>query len=299
MKEKPSGRLLLLKKHDDQPELMLGDRTARATYRDIDELSDSDEAEMDISDNSDLDVAEPASKRARTSATTTKAEQDAPKWSNPDPYTALPPPDESSRKKKDMVQLIRKARVEAEAKKEDSQTEGLDFISCDFSDNEGDDGSSVAGKLRPSSNPALAKTTAVRPVPQAPTSITLGGAPATLPPKPSFSSSSPSLHQETRVQNANTPAHKPAGLDNKTAQNNKSGKKNKPIDLTASTSLGNRKRTFDDTIKQPHKSLKPSRKMTGQGGDGGIVPLWYPKEGEDPRPWVRNDHPEASSPALR
>lgn len=51
------------------------------------------------------------------------------KWSNPDPYTALPPPGEA-RKTKDFVRLIRKARVEQNAGV-NKASGGGDFISLD------------------------------------------------------------------------------------------------------------------------------------------------------------------------
>lgn len=244
---------------------MLGDTTARATYRDVDQLSDSDETEMDISEGSDADTAQPASKRARTSATTsTNAEQEVPRWSNPDPYTALPPPDETTRKKKDMVHLIRKARVEADAKKSTLPTEGVDFISCDVSDDE-DTAKLRKGKSRASLNDAAAGTNTQHDK----ASTTLSGA-NSLPPKPPVSANQPKTEMR--------------------------GTKNNPVDLTASTSLGNRKRTFDDAIKLPHTSLKPASKMPTSGG---VVFLWKATDDENPCPWAVTDHSATPSVATR
>lgn len=279
----PSARELLVKNYDYQPELMLGDTIARATYRDVDELSDSDETEMDISEGSDSEVAEPASKRARTSATVpSNAEQEVPRWSNPDPYTALPPPDESTRKKKDMVHLIRKARVEAEAKKPALQTEGLDFISCDFSD-DGDKVKDKDGAKRKSQtgpNGAAAETSARQSTLDKHVSTTLSGA-SSLPPKPPVSTS----------DQQRTESREPAKTNSAV-----SGTKNNPVDLTASTSLGNRKRTFDDVIKLPHTSLKPVSKMRA---DGGVVYLWKAVSDENPCPWAVDDHSKTLSMATR
>ncbi len=230
---------------------MLGDTTGRATYRDLAELSDSDEAAMDISeesgndDNGDDDDSnqdgssngnsgEPARKRARTMTSVPECprdsqdSQDTPKWSNPDPYTALPPPDETTRKKIDMVQLIRKARVEAESKKPVIETEA-DFISCDLSDDEGNRKPAALGKH----------------------------------------------DQDIEGQ--------PGAQDN-------------PIDLTASTSLGNRKRTFDDQIRLPHASLKPVRRTASSGT---IVPDWRPVPGDNPCPWAETDHSATACMATR
>ncbi|KAI1416656.1 hypothetical protein F5Y13DRAFT_120213 [Hypoxylon sp. FL1857] len=270
-KKRPADRLLLIKKHDDNPELMLGASAGRVTYRDVDELSDSDEAEMDISDNSDSDVAEPASKRARTSnAPATKPEQDVPRWSNPDPYTALPPPDESSRKKKDMVQLIRKARVEAEEKKPAAQIEGLDFISCDLNDdddNGGNSADSTTGKSQTLTSSAHVTPSAQRGPPS-----------TTLPPKPY---PLPIAHD---TQAENTDRRRAAG-----------GNRDNPIDLTASSSLGNRKRTIDDAIKMPKKPSKSANKMRVAGD---VLPSWRPKDG-NPCPWAVKDYRDTPSMATR
>ncbi|KAI1777019.1 hypothetical protein F4818DRAFT_408849 [Hypoxylon cercidicola] len=277
-KDKTSDRPLLVKNYDDHPELMLGDTTARVTYRDADELSDSDETEMDISEGSDSEVAEPATKRARTSATVpTNAEQEVPRWSNPDPYTALPPPDESTRKKKNMVHLIRKARVGAEAKNPAVPIEGLDFISCDFSDDDNAKGGAKQ-KSRMLPNGAAAETSARQATSnKVPTS--LSGA-STLPPKPPVSTN------QQRTENT----------DHLGSNSAASGTKNNPVDLTASTSFGSRKRTFDDAIKLPHTSLKPASKMRA---DGGVVWLWKASDDENPCPWAVVDHSATLSVATR
>lgn len=245
--QKAADRLLLHSTHDQAAELMLGDTTGRVTYRDPAELSDSDEAAMDISDesggedNSAKDTGEPAAKRARTMSSAPDRAQEAPKWSNPDPYTALPPPDETTRKKLDMVQLIRKARVEAEAKKPAIATEA-DFISCDVSDDEGNQNNPVGLSREPRSHRSAGRDTQRQPTPQRP------------------------------------------------------GAQENPIDLTASASLGNRKRTFDDQIKLPHASLKPARRMASTGT---IVPEWQPVQNEDPCPWARTDHSATPSMGTR
>ncbi|KAF2857564.1 Nucleotidyltransferase [Piedraia hortae CBS 480.64] len=56
-----------------------------------------------------------------------------PKWSNPDPYTVLPPPGTQTAAKKDIVQLIRKAKMEAASKEQGNNavTTNQDFISFD------------------------------------------------------------------------------------------------------------------------------------------------------------------------
>lgn len=268
-------RLLLSKKFDDQPELMLGDTAVRATYRDVDELSDSDEVDMDISDNGDSDSngAERPAKRARTDVS------DAPKWSNPDPYTALPPPETT--RKKDVVQLIRKARVEAEAKKPTVSTEAADFISCDFSE---DDTASQA----PARAAKSRRSDAGARIPDGPARS--HAASSTLPPKPPASTANQASHREQGSEKAHAKTHTQTLPPANTAQRDSSSTF-APVDLTPSADLGNRKRTIDDEIKLPlnlpHVPLKKANRMASGGS---VDEIWKPKPGEDPCPWAIKDH---------
>lgn len=100
---------------------------------------------MEISDQSDGEDVEgqPAAKKARHSAPA--AEQSVPKWSNPDAETALPP-EENQRKKKDVVKLIRKARMDDNsAARLAASTEAEDFISFDDFGEDEDAGVGVGG----------------------------------------------------------------------------------------------------------------------------------------------------------
>lgn len=101
---KASERSLLTARHVSPEALTFPTNHTQDKFREVEDLSDADEAEMDVSGSAD--DAHP-SKRARLNNLTNE-----PRWSNPDPYTALPPVDESNRKHKDVVKLIRKARVE-------------------------------------------------------------------------------------------------------------------------------------------------------------------------------------------
>jgi non-canonical poly(A) RNA polymerase PAPD5/7 len=123
------------------PELMPGmeeDDKMGIKFRAIDDMSDSDEAEMDLSSDEGQqrsDGDQPKKKQARTDLDASKDGESIPKWSNPDPYTALPPVDDSQRKKLDVVKLIRKARM---TNSSDSTPKpnaiADDFISFDFDD---------------------------------------------------------------------------------------------------------------------------------------------------------------------
>ncbi|OJJ02874.1 hypothetical protein ASPVEDRAFT_133301 [Aspergillus versicolor CBS 583.65] len=136
-----SERPLLRSRRETTPELLVGPESEHAKpgmkFARIENLSDSEEAEMDVSsdENEDEDgESRPRKKRAVESNNTPvpdTAAESKPKWSNPDPYTALPPPDETQNKKVDVVKLIRKARLAASEKpaKTDAVVSNEDFIS--------------------------------------------------------------------------------------------------------------------------------------------------------------------------
>lgn len=69
---------------------------------------------------------------------------DMPKWSNPDPYSALPPVEAIGAPKKDIVQVIRKAKNDVAPSHSMTQAaENADFISFTFDDNFNDDKAST------------------------------------------------------------------------------------------------------------------------------------------------------------
>ena len=135
-----SERNLLTNSVSNLPEEQLHDGgDGEAKFRNLDELSDDDEEPMELESNaSQSDTEQPSKKRARTDDNAaTEDGSAAPKWSNPDPYTALPCPDDQQQKKRDVVALIRKARNEAaEAKKPDEQE---DFIAFSSDESEADE----------------------------------------------------------------------------------------------------------------------------------------------------------------
>ncbi|GAB1316175.1 hypothetical protein MFIFM68171_06385 [Madurella fahalii] len=132
-------RELLKTDHAAGSELAFFDTEGGVTYRPLDELSDSDEAEMDISGDEAEGSTEPSNKRARLSVEQSASDNSIPKWSNPDPYTALPPETAAQAKKKDVVQLIRKARVQAKEVRTSLPSEAADFISLDVDDSDASD----------------------------------------------------------------------------------------------------------------------------------------------------------------
>lgn len=143
-----SQRAILHARRSPTPEQMEGMANGGSKFRALEDLpsqsEDSDveevprtgekikqEAEaitiVELSDEDD----HPRAKRAKTAVTA--PEDDKPKWSNPDPYTALPPPGGSTGPKTDVLGLIRKARMQAESAA--AKPAGVDeFISLDFGD---------------------------------------------------------------------------------------------------------------------------------------------------------------------
>ncbi|KAJ5327775.1 hypothetical protein N7452_008165 [Penicillium brevicompactum] len=133
-----SDRPLLSRKRETTPEQLQGESETKAPlkFASLDALSDSGEAEMDTSDG-DSDTERPRKRRAmgldglHENTSAPPPPPPAPKWSNPDPYTVLPPPSEQTNKRVDVVKLIRKARLDNAAKTNasDAVKENSDFIS--------------------------------------------------------------------------------------------------------------------------------------------------------------------------
>ncbi|QPC69414.1 hypothetical protein HYE68_000166 [Fusarium pseudograminearum] len=259
----PSERALVSGATQNMPEERLGE-DGIAKFRDVDQLSDDDELDMDISSSSEAEG--PSKKRART---TNDDDNDddasgdaAPKWSNPDPYTALPCPDESTRKKKDMVKLIRKARLEDQTGKLAASTEAEDFISFDFTEDEDEEASDEEEEEQKDAPP---------PPPRGP--------PPTIeqPPPPP----------------PNAPSGPRADIDKARAPNDEIMEARR----LANDGLGSRKRTADDIIKPPdYGQLK---KATTKPSKGSLLPSWQPKATEDPCPWDTVDHTATTSMGFR
>lgn len=181
-------------------------------------------------------------------------ESSRPRWSNPDPYTALPPPDESQRKKRDVVKLIRKARKPAERTGKPSSAVGTndDFIALSFDDevveSEGleprRDLSDEARSLR---------------------SKAFGGA--------------RSFDRRDHLGEQST---------NQAQVEENLGAPYTPVDVWPPTSvdeaLGNRKRTHDDRIVD-----KPTKRGAAKNEDGQVLSAWR-AHGGAAVPWGGVDH---------
>ncbi|EXF73737.1 hypothetical protein CFIO01_07365 [Colletotrichum fioriniae PJ7] len=268
----PAERELLRTRRDGVDENLVNEEGAGVVYRDINDLSDDEEADMEISDNSDDDdeeSGEPSSKRARR-AGNDESGNSVPKWSNPDPYTALPPPDAAERKKKDMVKMIRKARVdETAADKLKASTEAEEFISFDF--DEPNDEEEII--LPPSEPPSPPPPPPPGPAPPLQSSSV---ASRTAPSGPR-SDRPPAINGSAASTAPSTPG-KPSTLPPRPAASN--------------DALGSRKRTVDDHIKPP--TYAPLKKVNKMPVGGAILPEWKVTKGEDPTPWIDADHSKTS-----
>ena len=165
----PAERALLKYTDETGPGLVLGvagDEGRAQRFMAASDISDSEEEDMaesdqddsayeppDITDKNSMSPlpeangtssnlngsSEPPTKRRAVEKQTEKSTLDAsvaPKWSNPDPYTVLPPVDEEQRKKRDVVKMIRKARITAseDVRAKNEAAANDDFISFSIDD---------------------------------------------------------------------------------------------------------------------------------------------------------------------
>ncbi|KAI9700781.1 MAG: hypothetical protein M1836_002150 [Candelina mexicana] len=292
-------RPLLRNRRETTPEQMPGMTEAQGgqvKFMAADDVSDSDEEDMELESEDEEDkpkesVAQeltdhevhgsegrqsdepPRKKQVRTGVNGRPAvESTGSKWSNPDPYTALPPPDESLKKKKDVLKIIRKARVTVEKSGPaiNSAAANADFISFGFDDEASDDDKSQnEGELTGQG------------VPGAPTG-----------PGSSHFSHLRNLHGQASesVPETGVPPKPASPLRPLKFQANADGTKADvwpPPDTDAA--LGNRKRTHDDEIKggAPRKF---NSKRPKKPADGEVLEEWQPIDRQTATPWCTVDH---------
>ncbi|KAH8808535.1 hypothetical protein F5884DRAFT_374546 [Xylogone sp. PMI_703] len=281
-----SDREFLKGNREPTPERMPGmeegeDEVVR--FKAIDEMSDSEEEDMDISgDENDEPDGEPKRKQARSEIRPSDGDN-VPRWSNPDPYTALPPPDESQRKKKDVVKLIRKARVSTERSAKPA-LETDDFISFDFGEEEEEDESEEEDGQPP---PVV--------VPGAPTGprfshrASLYGQQT---PSSASASTAPTAPKALVEMSLDGQSRKGNELDN-VPRDHRDGAQARGIDSAPDPALGSRKRTFDDRIKEP--PLTVLRKGRPPVAAGSILKEWIALPGTVDTPWINIDHSQTAN----
>lgn len=294
-----AARPLLSQKQGDSPVQMLGAADGSDVgmrFLPAEDMSDSDEEQMDLSesdqdqadgrnvslvemaaglgtDNEDEVGIEPRTKKRALGTTRNEPANEAnlPKWSNPDPYTSLPPTDDSLRKKKDVVKIIRKARI-ATTKPSSTTNEAAandDFISFGFEEEIALEGESIRS-LSPIDMNAEGR-------------IEVPGAPS----GPRQSSHLQILHSEDFSKAPGT-QHFPMSADKLgpppgLQQSGSVVHDNSALDYN--DPLGNRKRTHDDIIKSTLE--RPVIRKKGFLGTpkGSLVEEWIPRNGMDPTPW--------------
>ncbi|OAL43606.1 hypothetical protein IQ07DRAFT_649949 [Pyrenochaeta sp. DS3sAY3a] len=131
-KAAPHERALLRQRDDGSPERIMGVSDGPNRFLNPEDLSDDSEQDMEC-ETDDSDARH--NKKPALADRASRADGDSvPRWSNPDPYTVLPPPDETTGKKTDFVKLIRKAKnQEAEKVAADGAVAANDdFISFDL-----------------------------------------------------------------------------------------------------------------------------------------------------------------------
>ena len=316
----PSDRPLLRQRNETGSEQLLGMTDEQAgirRYMPADDVSDSDEEPMDESD-SDVDRSEqsgdgslepPKKRRVVSSGKRQRADGDSePKWSNPDPYTVLPPVDEELRKRKDVVKLIRKSDLHtaAKASQHNQVAANDDFISFGFED----DTASIRDDVLSRSSSVDQDDYGVG-VPGAPSGPrqhfshlenlhgqASGDAPGTyskvetassLGPPPTFFEAAPLVPEEIVIDTQ--VLHGIVSSENSKANN-------------AFTSLsyddgalGNRKRNYNDEIKG--ERLRPRKKAGFGQANGSVLPEWAPGQNTDPLPWLRRSDTITANAGFR
>lgn len=299
-----ADRPLLNFKRGDTPEQLLGMNThqeGEKRFLDIDDMSDSAEEVMDESDIEEyeppLEIARPVGGTRAILSVTTRDDTvssgreveghdtaeaaiqhgtSLPKWSNPEYYTALPPPDESQRKKKDVVKLIRKARV-AIGKNTASANQVVandDFISFDLGGNQSESDSSDAVELPRFRGGG---------VPGAPSGPRSGGNYLSA-----KSGQAPGTNGEALSAEILGPP--PSNIVNRL---------NTTQQATGNTN-GTLKRKRSEYAVAAEPLRPPKRKKgTAPFSNGYVLEEWAPGEGVNVIPWISLDHRFTDNPGFR
>lgn len=137
-----------LNTREKTPDRLSGMVDGSTRFKDVAELSESMEESTENTSNDEADAP-----RKRQNVETEAQPAVIPKWSNPDPYTVLPPVGEETRAKKtDVVQLIRKAKIaasEANGTAKNDISGNIDFVSLNFDSSDDD---SESGELKEDSD---------------------------------------------------------------------------------------------------------------------------------------------------
>lgn len=302
-------RPMLQTKREPTPELMKGmdsNENETVKFRSPDDLSDSDEVDMDLSSN-EVDAShggenseQPRKKQARTASYKAAEGDSIPRWSNPDPYTALPPPDESQGPKRDILKMIRKSKVESNSKavpKSEAVTD--DFISFDFGDQDDEDDQPNISLRRGESSQDAYSGNGMPGVPTGPSGQ---------------QSSSVSFSHRESLHESSTAARAPISS---VSEAQKAGKMIFEFENPSDTALGNRKRTIDDEIKDDRwreghsqqggqrqvqvRRVRNSNQKSSAPVAGRLTSQWSYRNNATqptPSPWCTVDHSRTTNMGL-
>ena len=232
--------------------------------------------EIALDDTTGESIEPPAKKRALgLSKSGLESGASIPRWSNPDPYTSLPPIDDVQRKKKDVVKIIRKARIVAEKQSvpQSQVAANDDFISFGFEDE-----SSSTDDRTPSgfaSRDVKLGRLGVSGAPSGPGRFShldnlrdqgLQSAPGLQ----GISISAESMGPPPSLESLPKGTPNVAKID---------------LDPVQDPALGNRKRTHDDVIKGAARPKK-RRRQALQSFNGSLTEDWVPSRDTDLTPWL-------------
>jgi non-canonical poly(A) RNA polymerase PAPD5/7 len=213
----------------------------------------------EVADSSEGDDSDDEGPRKRTKVEASEAPA-APKWSNPDPYTVLPPPESLGAPKKDIVQTIRKAKNEQLAKV-DKVADNSDFISFNFDDD--DDAKSDPPSPPVTKSPAQSG-------------------------EPSFSHRD-SFHRKTST--SNIPQSNGASTASFTPINQRT---QAPVSISSDSDHAEVKSIVPERVSRP-----PKRKSRDTRQFGDVVEEWQSVDGQPVAPWCTRDHSATASVGLR
>jgi non-canonical poly(A) RNA polymerase PAPD5/7 len=251
------------------------------------ELVSSDDAGSEDGEIDDDVMSEGEGPRKRVKADITgPTEQAAPKWSNPEYFTALPPPESGLAPKKDIVQVIRKAKVESMPTQDTATNavkENADFISFNMDDDD----------MMASEEDALIEPS---PPKNAPTGPSKPGKEASGKPNDDHV---PKKRRNQFVSPRGPP--RPFSLRQINKSKDSTGPPPLPpptIDqlMTMADRMGSKTKPPPDPVQQPKGKKRKAAEISKGLGD--VVSEWRSNE-TNPTPWCTVDHTRTASVGLR
>lgn len=222
-------------------------------------MNDGQSHFKEVAESSDGDDSDDDGPRKRTKVEVGDAPA-APKWSNPDPYTVLPPPETLGAPKKDIVQTIRKAKND-QAAKVDKVADNSDFISFNF-DDDGD------AEMDPPSPPV--------------TKSPANSGEATFSHRDSF-------HRKTST--SSTPQNNGASSASFTPVNKRS---QAPVSISSDSDYEHEPSIVPERVSRP-----PKRKSRDTRQLGDVTEEWQAIDGQSVAPWCTRDHSATADVGLR